>query len=178
MIINSSILDEKIDRKLFPRIFLTKVSFLCFINSDNNNGLVLYSNDEFWKPYYFMQAEKLKKLKLKDRTYRELVAELNKLLPHDKKLIKRAKTEFFDEFETEVQAGETSSFYELNLVDEEVVCTKHIVCILSHVEELERTFNRENFKTEIIPYEKLKKYKEKTIENWLMYFLTHAGEFI
>ena len=178
MIINSTNINDKLERKLIPKIFLTKVSFLCFINTDENNGLVVYSNDEFWKPYSYMEAEKIKKLKLKDRTYKGLTTELNKLFPNDKKLIKKTNTEFFDEFETMVEAKHTSSFYELNLVEDEVVCTKHIVCILEHVEELERTFNRENYSCQVVPYSELNNYQGKTIESWLKYFLTHAGEFI
>ena len=59
-----------------------------------------------------------------------------------------------------------------------MVLTKHIVCILNQVEELERTFNRNNYNCQLVPYTALKNYQGKTIENWLMYFLTHAGEFI
>lgn len=110
MIINSSNIYEKLERKMFPKILLTKVSFLCFINSDDNNGLVLYSDDEFWKPFYSLEVKEIKKLKLKDKTFQSLTQEVSKLLPDNKKLIKKAKTEFYDEFETIVRQKKAPRF--------------------------------------------------------------------
>lgn len=170
MIINKDLLEEKFNKKLTPTRFKVVVSFLNFILTEDSVGVVLYSEDNYWKPFQLCEEISIKKVKSK--TYNDLIILLNKNCDHYKKLIKKAKTSFFDKFETSCEVNLENEIFELELIEKDVVLTKHIVCVIKELDNIERSFVKDDSVCRVIPYEQLfKTVDNKDIENWLKYFL-------
>jgi len=170
MIINNEVLQERFNKKLTPTRFKVVVSFLNFILTEDASGLVLYSQDNLWKPFEYAEEVEIKKLKAK--VYNDLVIEFNKNCDHIKKLIKKTKTSFYDAFETSCEVNLENELFELSLEENEVVLTKHIVCIIRELDNIERTFNKEENICRVIPFKNIfENFENKEIENWLKYFL-------
>lgn len=170
MIINKELLQEKFNKKLTPTRFKVVVSFLNFILTDDSSGLVLYSADNFWKPFEYGEDIKIKRVKAK--TYNDLIINFNKNCDNTKKLIKKTKTQFFDTFETNCEAELESEIFELSLENKDVVLTKHIVCVIKELDNIERSFVKDGSVCRVIPFQEvLLKFENREIENWLKYFL-------
>lgn len=170
MIINNDVINEKFNKKLTPTRFKVVVSFLNFILTEDSSGLVLYSQDNFWKPFEYTEEVKIKKIKAK--TYNDLSLSFNKTCDHTKKLIKKTKTLFYDAFETSCEVNLESVLFELSLEDKDVVLTKHIVCVIKELDNIERAFNKDGSVCRVIPFQDVfTSFENKEIENWLKYFL-------
>ena len=170
MIINKELLDEKLNKKLTPNRFRVVVSFLNFIITEDSTGLVLYSKNNHSKPFQYIEDVKLKKYKAK--TYNDLIISFNKVCENTKKLIKKARTSFFDTFETTCEVNLEKEIFELNLEDKDMLLTKHIVCIIKELDNIERSFVKEESVCRVVQYQHLFDItKNKEIESWLKYFL-------
>ena len=169
MIITKELQEDKINKKLMPTRFKVVVSFLNFILTEDEGGLVLYSNDTVWRPFEFIEEIKLKKIKAK--VYNDFL-EFNKHCDHTKKYIKKCKTSFFDAFDTSCEVKLEKEFFELDLENDEVVLTKHIVCVIKELDNIERTFVKDESVCRVVPISKvINGFENKEIENWLKYFL-------
>lgn len=173
MIINNELTNEKFNKKLTPTRFKVVVSFLNFILTEDTSGLVLYSQDNLWKPFEYTEEIKLKKMKAK--LYNDLIVGFNKTCDHTKKLIKKCKTSFYDTFDTSCEVNLEQEVFELNLENNDVILTKHIVCIIKELDNIERTFSKDGSICRVIPINNLFSiFENKEIENWLKYFLKNT----
>lgn len=172
MIINSKNINDKLVKKLTPKHFYVRVSFLSFINTGEENGLVLYKENDIFRPFCYKETLNLKKIKAK--TYSDLIKEFDNNLEHIEKTLKKAKTMFYDEFETSCKVKVIKELFELGLIDNEVTLTKHIVCVISELDNIERTFENSSLHCEVVNINKiLVDYKDK-IEGFLNYFLINS----
>jgi len=169
MIITSENKDLKLHKKLLPEKVIVATSFLCFISTEDEMGVVTYKSDNVYSPFEHKQELKTKKIKLKQFNFGELINEIDKLTDINNKYIKKAKTEYLDKFETSCEAKFLETIYELNLVENKVELTKRLVCILTAVENLERSFVSDTV-CSVLPVSKLKEENITTPE-WLKYFL-------
>lgn len=174
MIIDKSNYDEKLDKKLLPKRFFLATSFLCIINTEEDSGLVCYIKDGLAKPFELKEEIKIKKLKIKNPTFKDLTIALDKHFDNDKRLIKKTKTAFYDEFNTSCDVKHLKNIYELNLIDNEVVFTKRIVCICTDVENIERSFVSDSV-CRVIPFEQINKSNDIKYEDWLFYLLNNLN---
>lgn len=173
MIITNEILEEKFNKKLTPNRFKVVVSFLNFILTEDSSGLVIYSENNFWKPFEYTEQLNIKKIKAK--TYGDLILKCNKNCDDTKKLVKKGKTSFFDTFDTTCEVNVEKEMFEFNLEDNKVVLTKHIVCVIKELDNIERAFNKEGSKCRVVPLKELFNNKENIeIENWLKYFFKNV----
>lgn len=169
MIINNELINEKFNKKLTPNRFKVVVSFLNIISTDESSGLVLYTDENFWKPFELIEEIKIKKLKAK--VYNDLIIEFNKLADHSKKFIKKAKTSFFDTFDTSCEVNMEKELFELSLEDKDVILTKHIVCIIRELDNIERAFYKDGSICRVIPFNQIfQNVEDKEMESWLKYF--------
>ena len=170
MIINNELNNDKFNKKLTPTRFKVVVSFLNFIMTEDSGGLVLYSDNQFWKPFEYTEEIKIKKIKAK--TYNDLILNFNKACEHTKKLIKKGKTIFFDTFDTTCEVNLEKEIFELTLEDKDVVLTKHVVCIIRELDNIERAFVKDGSVCRVVPFEEIFiNFENKKIENWLKFFL-------
>lgn len=170
MIITKELQEEKINKKLTPTRFKVVVSFLNFILTEDESGLVIYSNDKFWRPFEFVEEIKLKKIKAK--IYNDLTSSFNKSCDHTKKYIKKGKTSFFDTFDTSCEVNLEKEFFELSMENDDVVLIKHIVCVIKELDNIERAFVKDGSVCRVVPIsEVIKGFENREIENWLKYFL-------
>lgn len=171
MIIDSTNISNKIQKKLFPTRLKINVSFLSFVLTDDEMGIVLYKNGDLFLPYEkdFLVEENKKFKKLK--TFEDLIGKSYMTFPQSNDVINKASEEFFLEFETELKVDILKEFFELSLSENVVTLTKHIVCVIKEINSLENTFNNDS---KIISFSKINEFlKENNIPNYLKYYLNN-----
>ena len=175
MIIDNTNRLEKLNKKLMPNSYEIKVSFLSFINTDNQQGIVLYFNDRDLQPFSYTEKINIKKFKY-IKILNDLISEFDKIFIDENQLIKNAKNSFFANFETTCSVEKNCTLYQLELVDDNVKFIKNIVCIVKDIENLERSFLGED-SCIILPLNMINnQFKQKSVAGWLKYFFTNFNK--
>ncbi len=132
---------SKLPKKLLPKKCQAVVSFLSFISSDDDIGIVLYKNNDEYLPAHFVFDVEMHKLKCK--TVDELIGQSYAIFDNNRNYIKLAKEKFEEEFLTKIVADDEKDIFELVMENERVVLKKHIICVIKSCEEIEHLINPE-----------------------------------
>ena len=181
MVINSEYKQKKLQKFLLPNKFRVVTTFLSVLDSDEAKGLVVYGNSDCWVPFEFSSDIMVKskhnieediiekKIIKKSKTYQELIDNYNKFLSNEKKYIKKAKANFYENFETSCDVEHLKNIYDISLEEKEVVLTKYIICVTKGVENIERIFKREGFVCRVVPFSKItSEYENKRIKEYVL----------
>lgn len=176
MIIDKTIESDKFNKKLTPKVFQVSVAFLSFILTENDAGLVLYEQEKNYTPFVQNFTVDKKNTKLHIKRYGDLIDQTYSIFGSDREYIKLTKNYYEEKFNTEIQLEDVAELYELTKINNEVVFKKHIVCILTKVEEIERTINNEFNNCKIIPFNQIINFiNNKNLPNWLVYYLNNQN---
>lgn len=132
---------NKLPKKLLPKNFQVVTSFVSFISSDDEVGIVLYKNGDEYMPAHYVFDVDVRKIKCK--TVDELINISYTLFDNNREYIKLAKEKFEEEFLTNITANDTQDVFELIVENEQVTFKKHIVCVIKSCEEIEHLINPE-----------------------------------
>lgn len=132
---------NKLPKKLLPKNLQVVVSFVAFISSDDNMGIVLYKKDDEYLPAHFVFDVEMRKLKCK--TVEELIGASHTMFDNNREYIKLAKEKFEEEFLTKIVADDVQDIFELVMDNKQVVLKKHIICVIKSCEEIEHLINPE-----------------------------------
>ena len=165
MIITSNNLGQNIDKKI--KYFSDKTYILSIINTEESFGVVCYLTNDVWQPFCYDYG--MKKVKIKAKTYRELINTIPLL---NRNNIADIKGKFYNTFDTPVEVNNEilTTTFELVEQNKNTIFERKTYYLITDVQELERTFNSNIMSCEIVNFNNINDlFKDKKVDGSLKF---------